>query len=156
MRERERFFAKTRRDERTGCLEWTGSRSRKGYGQFWMNGRNETAPRAAWILQYGSVPAGLHVLHACDNPPCVEVGPGHLFTGTNLDNARDRDRKGRGIASLRFGASNGQARLSPEVVATLRAKRLEGASYAALGREFGVHETTAMRACRGESWTRNG
>lgn len=70
------------------CWEWSGSRDRKGYG-FGDGGR---AHRLAWEWENGPVPAGLMVLHRCDNPPCCN--PKHLFVGTALDNARDALAKG--------------------------------------------------------------
>lgn len=78
----------------TGCLEWTGKRH-KGYGVTTF-GRNSTVftHRKVWMLTFGAIPAGLCVLHRCDNPPCCN--PDHLFLGTALDNARDRTAKGRG------------------------------------------------------------
>lgn len=58
-----------------------------------MDGKTVRAHRASWILHNGSIPPGLHVLHSCDNPPCVN--PEHLFLGTDKDNAQDRENKKR-------------------------------------------------------------
>jgi hypothetical protein len=90
----ERFWTKA---DMTGglwsCWPWTGAVSSKGYGRFNLAGINRTASRIAWSLTNGPVPAGLQVLHTCDNPPCVN--PQHLWLGTNADNAADSLAKGR-------------------------------------------------------------
>lgn len=87
----DRFWSKVEKSD--GCWEWQGSRT-KGYGKFWAgSGGLVRAPRFSWKLHNGPIPDGLHVLHSCDNPPCVR--PDHLFLGTNLENIRDRMAKGR-------------------------------------------------------------
>jgi len=77
-----------------GCIEWRGVASNKGYGvlKIGTTGRTQ-AHRAAWELNFGPVPAGLCVLHRCDNPLCFN--PKHLFLGTKGDNNRDCRAKGR-------------------------------------------------------------
>lgn len=75
-----------------GCWMWTGGIVH-GYGCWEVDGRRERAHRWAWELFVGPIPEGMHVLHRCDNPPCVN--PNHLFLGTQTDNVQDMDAKGR-------------------------------------------------------------
>jgi hypothetical protein len=79
-----RFWARVSRGE--GCWEWQRGRS-CGYGTITWRGTETKAHRVAWELTHGEIPAGLHVLHNCDNPGCVR--PEHLRLGTHTDNMRD-------------------------------------------------------------------
>lgn len=88
-----RFWAKTRRDDVTGCLRWTAGCCSDGYGTFRLHGRVVGAHRVAWMIAHGSIPTGRCVLHSCDTPPCVESA--HLFLGTQVENIADMDKKGR-------------------------------------------------------------
>lgn len=84
-----RLQRNARRNPQNGCLEWTGWRDKKGYGRVGADEIGEAlAHRAAYIVANGPLIPGLHVLHRCDNPPCIE--PTHLYAGTNDDNTRDR------------------------------------------------------------------
>ena len=58
-----------------------------------INHRSVQAHRYSWRFYNGDIPAGMFVLHHCDNPSCVN--PAHLFLGTNQDNATDRVNKNR-------------------------------------------------------------
>jgi hypothetical protein len=104
-----RFWPKVDRRGPNECWLWQSSRSR-GYGTIFAWGRPQYAHRIAYALQRGPVPAGVQVLHTCDNPPCCN--PSHLFLGTQLDNMRDRNSKGR--ANVARGERAGTATLTNE------------------------------------------
>lgn len=91
----ERFWSKVRVRVKNVCWEWTGSCDEKGYGN--MSSVSLGAPlkayRVSWEIHFGSIPAGLSVLHACDNPRCVN--PNHLMLGTQMANTVDMARKNR-------------------------------------------------------------
>lgn len=88
-----RFWAKVNRGGPDDCWEYQAKRDRGGYGRFWLDGKTRGAHVVAWLFTRGPVPAGLCVLHRCDNPPCCN--PTHLFVGTFGDNNADRAAKGR-------------------------------------------------------------
>jgi hypothetical protein len=86
----------------TGCWEWQNYRSPDGYGRSTGHGGEVMVHRIAYADRHGPIPAGMQVLHRCDNPPCCNVE--HLFLGTALDNVADRVRKGRTAAGAKHGS----------------------------------------------------
>ena len=89
------------------CWLWIGSKHGKGYGHFRYKGKVEKAHRFSYMLYNGHIEEGLCILHSCDFPSCVN--PEHLRVGTHLENAHDRDRKGRQVSfhSLKTHCKNG-------------------------------------------------
>lgn len=148
----ERFWAKVEPTD-DGCWLWTGSRFPAGYGRL-RSLAERYAHRCAWMIFNGPIPDGLHVLHHCDNPPCVR--PDHLWLGTPLDNMRDRDAKGRGrhdgpIKPLR-GSENGNARLNETSVLEIIRLAEAGVKHTEIARSFGVHPTTVDLIAAGRRW----
>src|SRR3990167_7100164 len=90
----ELFNAKVLQDPNSDCWLFMGARvPAGGYGRFRFNKRLIAAHRVAYMLAYGNIPAGLDVMHHCDNPPCCN--PAHLKAATTLENMQDAKRKGR-------------------------------------------------------------
>lgn len=81
------------RETPTGCLEWQGVRSHKGYGQMTHVRRCLRVHREVYRLTHGGIPEGYVVRHTCDNPPCCN--PDHLVAGTQKQNVADREARGR-------------------------------------------------------------
>ena len=116
----ERFWSKVSGPTDTGCLEFTGCRNKQGYGNILDGtvGKVVKAHRlsAKWYL-FPFQP-DKKVLHACDNPPCVN--PAHLFQGTQKHNMQDAARKGRLGKSAQIGTKNPMAKLTNEQVLSIR------------------------------------
>ena len=130
------------------CWPWVGATHDKGYGSLGVDGRTTTTHRLAYTLAIGPIPAGMHVLHHCDNPPCCNPGPGHLFLGTNRENIADMVAKGRNA----HGNAYPQTKLTPEAVVEIRRRAAAGETHDALGREFGVCRVNVTRVVGRRLW----
>lgn len=137
----DRFFEKVGDpDPVTGCREWLASKHRNGYGQFSTGNKKLLAHRAAWFVEHGEWPEGV-VMHACDNPACVNIS--HLSLGTRKDNHQDAARKGR-LAH----------RLTTEQVAEIKRRyRAGGVTMKQLAEDYGVWYNTIYGMFSGRSWT---
>lgn len=91
----ERLWEKIRKGESDECWLWIAYTNACGYGIIARNSddRSALAHRVVWEMEYGPIPNGMNVCHHCDNPPCCN--PRHLFLGTQYDNIKDMDSKGR-------------------------------------------------------------
>lgn len=85
------FLSRLAPPDENGCVLWTRSTDRRGYGQFGAEYRMLKAHQVSWILQNGPIPEGLVLDHLCENPPCCN--PEHLEPVTPPENVRRwRDR----------------------------------------------------------------
>ncbi len=136
-----------------GCWLWTGAKNGGGYGVFHL-GRQDGkqlragAHRYSYALHNGPIPAGMDVLHKCDNPACVN--PDHLFLGTQADNDADRNAKGRQAKGARMGA----AKLTEGQVLAIRRAYADGrAKLKKLAAEYGVSAMQIWRVVSRQQWT---
>ncbi len=113
------------------CWLYEGVILRHGYGQITICGKRWSTHRYSYSIHKGEIPAGLCVLHKCDNKKCVK--PAHLFLGTPLDNTRDMIKKGR--SRFPKGEENGHAKLTDDDV---RKIRNDDRTYSVISKEYGV------------------
>jgi hypothetical protein len=138
----QRLMRRAQRDEKTGCLLWTGGKyAKSAYGAIVYEKRTWRSHRLAWVAHKGEIPNGLYVCHACDNPSCIAIE--HLFLGTPKDNMTDMRIKGRG----RF-----RARLTLEQVVQVKRLLGEGVTIAEVARETGVSYASVAGIRRGKNW----
>jgi hypothetical protein len=111
-----------------------------GYGKFSVNGDQDRAHRVAYVLTHGPIKPGQIVRHTCDCPPCCR--PDHLIPGTHLDNAADRDQRGR----------NGKAKLNPTLVCLIRAMSARRMYRKDIAMELGIPLMTVHHAASRRTW----
>ena len=130
------------------CQLWTGPRDKDGYGLVRVAGVTARVSRVIWKEQRGEIPAGLHVLHRCDQPACVNLA--HLFLGTHQDNMSDMVTKGRSHHPL--GERNGRAQLTQKLVDELRKLHAEGTPAKRLSKIYGIARGTLYHLLAGRTW----
>ncbi|SRR6266581_69653 len=157
-----RFFSHIAIQE-NGCWLWTGSTRTNGggqkYGRTWDKGRGISAHRKSYQLAFGSIPTGLHILHKCDTPLCVN--PQHLFAGTPKDNMQDCKEKGR-LADPgghffdghrgKSGSANSQAKLTEAQVKEIRQLYAQGVGQHALAAQYHTTNTNISLIVLRRTW----
>lgn len=126
----------------TGCWEWNGVRSPKGYGvakDLRRPGKLIRAHRLSYELHVEPIPRGMLVIHSCDNPACVR--PSHLRLGTQKDNMADARARGR--------LKNPGARLTEEQVRQIRAS---SESLTVLAARFGCGRANISHIRTRRNW----
>jgi predicted XRE-type DNA-binding protein len=124
----------------TGCVLWSGGTNGAGYGSL----GGPLAHRIAYELFVGPIPEGVHVLHRCDTPLCVNHA--HLFLGTNNDNIADKLAKSRQAKGEMFNRA-----LTESDISEIRS-RFGQETQTQLAKAFGVTQSNISRIVRGLIW----
>ena len=124
----------------SGCWIWKGD-SVNGYGRMHLKGKNFLVHRLSYEEFVGEIPDGLHVLHRCDVPACVN--PSHLFTGTHQDNMDDKMRKGR-------WKSGGNKKLNKSQVEAIRMRLNKGERHIDIAKDYPIPASTVTKISSGE------
>lgn len=127
----------------TGCWFWLGRVDEYGYGHWRAYPNAVKAHRLSYALFKGPIPPGMHVLHSCDQPGCVN--PDHLRVGTAQDNSDDKVRRNRQMR----GRGAWKAKLTEEQVRSIYADKRQQKVIAA---EYGVTENAVQAIRAGYNW----
>ena len=132
-----------------GCHVCTShSHTRWGYSQFYYNGKSSYVHRYIYEQKTGKpIPDGMQVCHHCDNPACINFE--HFFLGTQADNTKDMDKKGRRKVHPLRGIENPCAKLTESQVLEIRSS-----PYSAyqLAKVYPVSERAIMFIKNGRNW----
>lgn len=134
------------------CWEWTRICNQHGYGQLRVSGRMVYAHRLAYELGVGPIPQGLHVLHQCDNPRCIN--PEHLSVGTRSQNMKECSERGRAKIPkpVKLGENNGSSKLREVDVRSIRRLLGKGDTQQSIAERFGVSQQTIAGIKAGKRW----
>lgn len=148
-----RFFSKVQITE--SCWIWHGAKNHKnGYGVLskWHEGKLIYSHRASWLLHFGPIENGLHVLHNCpdgDRKDCVN--PAHLYLGTEKQNSHDAWEK---CQINNVGESHVLSKLTEDTVAEITELWDAGVSATQLSNIYGMSRDALWKAATGRRWKR--
>lgn len=151
---RKRFWTKVNFTDE--CWTWTASTHKtppsqyhKGhfpYGRIGIGKKVIKAHRVAYELCNGPIPAGMFVLHKCDNPKCVR--PSHLKLGNhtqNMQDMADRHRVPRGV-------DHQFSKLDDEKVVQIRKLKQKGFKQRSISIIVNICESQVCEIVKGRAW----
>jgi len=161
-----RFWSRVNIKGKNECWLWKpGPTSPDGYAQVWWEGKGEMVHRVSMAIYLGrpilsptrKLDQGEIIRHRCDTPLCTN--PNHLLLGTQADNIKDRDTKGRTCK----GTHRPAAKLTEANVRSIRKiykKRPKGTrmnkpwkyGMPSLARKFGVHISIIDSVLKQKTW----
>lgn len=142
-----RFWTKVDVRGYDDCWEWTGHRTRQGYGSIWADDNIRSYPsHRLSLLINGIFPNPQQIaLHSCDNPPCCN--PAHLEWGDHKKNAQDRYDRGRGCD--RKGEKHPLAKLTADDVRHIRSCKDTAAE---ISKKYGIKRDSVYTIRNRVTW----
>lgn len=144
----DQFYRYVGRKQPNGCILWTGTTTKDGYGRISKTIANSKrqAHRISYELFVGPIHDSLFVLHRCDNPLCIN--PTHLFLGTHQDNMTDMLVKGRSSR----GERNRHAKLTESQVVEITNLRARGVALKTIVQMFGINRGSVWCIVSKKTW----
>lgn len=129
------------------CWEWRGAVHVVGYACVPARfGGGRYGHRAMFSAIVAPIPAGMYVLHSCDNRKCIN--PEHLRVGTHLENIKDMQGKNRHSGGSLSNEKNPSAKFNNETIKKIRQMAADGLSKRVIERECGISETHYYRVVK--------
>ncbi len=140
------FWARAEIESVDSCWVWK-AKIKSRYPFIAVNGKMKRANRYAFYLAEGYWPEVCR--HTCDNTLCIN--PFHLLDGTQADNVRDMQRRGRERKAS--GETHGRSKLTQAQVEEIRARyAAKELSQEKLGKEYGLSQVSIGKIVNGKSY----
>lgn len=135
------------------CIPWVGPTNEHGYGRSTTKGIRSYAHRRSYC-EYNNLNLsdirGRTVMHKCDNPVCIN--PEHLVLGSQADNVKDMDRKGRRRVVAKSGEEHANCTIPDSIVEQIRLEYTGTfGEQAKLSNKYGVSRSHMNRIVNAKS-----
>ena len=132
------------------CWIWTAALFKAGYGKLTINKKTYYAHRIAFLIAKGVDPHKGEACHKCDNPPCVN--PDHIKIADHTFNIRECLQRGRMKHAFICGVFKNNAKLTDEIVQSIRDESPYGAARRRLAIRHGVSVSTINDIVLWRTW----
>jgi len=96
------------------------------------------------LINNRPIPAGLNVLHHCDNPPCTNLY--HIYLGTHKQNTTDAKKR------KRLAVGEQRSHLREQDIADIHLLYQQGAKLRELAEQFQLDGTSIGAIVHGKTW----
>jgi hypothetical protein len=147
----ERLDKYTVPEPNTGCWLWIGACAADGYPRLTIGSLTDKTKKSVRVnrlvceMVHG-LPEGMHALHKCDNPICVN--PDHIYPGTSQQNTYDCIKRMR-RTQIKRGSQNVMAVLNEDQVISIRLSSEKGVE---LAKKYGVSQAAISLIRSRKNW----